>query len=190
MITLSDLQHIMPNAGVRAELFIQPLNDSMDEFEINTPKRRAPFLAQCAHESGELRYVRELWGPSPTQAAYEGRADLGNIHPGDGKKFLGRGLIQVTGRTNTLNCSLVLFGDDRLLEHPEILEQPVEAARSAGWFWHTHDLNKYADTGRFDVVTRRINGLYKDLRKGDRERYGYYEAACAVFGLTDAEGIA
>lgn len=184
MITLSDLQRIMPNAGKQAEIFLHPLNDAMDEFEINTPPRQAAFLAQCAHESGELHYVRELASGN----AYEGRTDLGNTETGDGVRYKGRGLIQITGRANYQKCGAALGVD--LVADPSLLESPELACRSAGWFWKTHGLNELSDTERFDVVTRKINGLYKDLRAGDRDRYGYYESACAVLGLTDATSAA
>ncbi len=76
--------------------------------QINTPARAAAFLAQVGHESGQLRYLREIWGPTPAQVRYEGRADLGNAQPGDGKRFMGRGLIQITGRKNYADCGAAL----------------------------------------------------------------------------------
>lgn len=118
MIILDQLRHIMPNAGIRASAFLLPLNDAMIAYAIDTPAREAAFLAQVAHESGELRYVREI----ASCRAYEGRKDLGNTHPGDGMKYKGRGLLQITGRANYWACSLALFGDERLLAHPEMLE--------------------------------------------------------------------
>lgn len=151
-VTLDQLQRIIPNAGARAGVFHQPLVDAMAEFAIDTPERAAAFLAQVAHESGSLRYVREL----ASGAAYEGRAALGNIEPGDGPYFKGRGLIQVTGRANYTACAAAL--DLPLLEEPELLEQPVNAARSAGWFWHVKGLNALADELDFDRITRRVNG--------------------------------
>jgi putative chitinase len=127
----------------------------MTEFAIDrTDARIAAFLGQLAQESGELRYVCEI----ASGEAYECRADLGNCKAGDGMRFKGRGLMQITGRTNYLNCSLALFGDDRLLREPELLEQPLAAADSAGWFWETNGLNELADNGDFEAITRRING--------------------------------
>ena len=96
-------------------MFIQPLNDTMDEFGITTPARQAAFLAQVCHESGSLHYTREL----ADGTAYEGRADLGNTEPGDGPRFRGRGLIQVTGRANYRACGTALNLD--LIGHPEML---------------------------------------------------------------------
>lgn len=140
----------------RAQRWIDALNAAMEEYEINTPQRVAAFLAQIGHESGRLRYVHELWGPTLAQAGYEGRADLGNVCTGDGIRFKGRGLIQVTGRANYKACGSALGLD--LESHPEMLEQPDIAARSAGWFWSTHDCNEWADRGNFEAITRRING--------------------------------
>jgi putative chitinase len=132
------------------------IEDAMAEFEINTPRRQAMFLAQVGHESGGLHFLREIWGPTPTQKRYEGRVDLGNLQPGDGSKFRGRGLIQVTGRSNYEACGEAL--DLPLLDHPELLETPKNAVRSAAWFWKVRGLNELADVGDFMGITRRING--------------------------------
>lgn len=172
MITLEQLKKILIYAGPRAGVFHQPLCDAMAEFAIDTPMRQAAFIAQIAHESGSLKYVREI----ASGEAYEGRRDLGNTEPGDGVRFRGRGLIQITGRTNYRACSLGLFGDDRLLDQPELLEAPVNACRSAAWFWHTMDLNKLADIGALRPITKAINGGYN----GYEDRLTYYERAKAV----------
>jgi len=134
----------------------EPINAAMQEYQVNTSARQSAFLAQILHESGRLKYVRELWGPTAAQKGYEFRADLGNTEPGDGFKYRGRGLIQVTGRSNYALCGLALDLD--LLEYPELLEQPVNACRSAGWFWSNHGLNELADAGDFLKITKRING--------------------------------
>lgn len=151
-ITLAELHAIMPLAGRRAAAFLAPLNAAMAEFDIGTPARRASFLSQVGHESGQLLYVREL----ASGAAYEGRADLGNTQPGDGRRYRGRGLIQITGRANYAACGAALGLD--LIARPELLEQPVNACRSAGWFWKTHGLNELADAGDQVKVCRRVNG--------------------------------
>lgn len=154
-ITLDQLRAIMPRARSLALVYLVPLNEAMAEFGIDSLARQSAFLAQLAHESGELRYVEEL----ASGRAYEGRADLGNTHPGDGVRFKGRGLIQITGRTNYADCSAALFGDRQvLLEQPERLEEPSLAARSAAWFWASRKLNALADSGDFELITRRING--------------------------------
>lgn len=151
-VTLAQLLAIMPLARARAAAFLAPLNAAMLEFGITTPARQASFLSQVGHESGQLRYVREL----ASGQAYEGRGDLGNTQRGDGVRFRGRGLLQVTGRTNYAACGKALGLD--LLAQPELLEQTVNACRSAGWFWQTKGLNALADAGDQERVTRRING--------------------------------
>lgn len=140
----------------RANAWADCLTASMALYAIDTPIRQAMFLAQVGHESGRLVYVRELWGPTAAQSGYEGRTDLGNIQPGDGRKFMGRGLIQVTGRANYARAAAAL--NLPLLDQPELLEQPSNAALSACWFWNTHALNVLADAGDFETITRRING--------------------------------
>lgn len=143
----------------RARTFAQPLTDAMTEFGIDTPAEQAAFLAQLGHESGNLRWTVELWDPTPAQAGYEGRVDLGNTQPGDGFKFRGRGLIQVTGRSNYARVGNALGVDLQAL--PERLAEPGLASRSAACFWHSHALNEWADTGTeadFERITRRING--------------------------------
>ncbi len=140
----------------RARFFAPFATDAMKEFGIDTPQRQAAFLAQVGHESGGLRWVSELWGPTPTQLRYEGRVDLGNTHQGDGYLFRGRGLIQVTGRANYARMGHALGVD--LEASPDLLATPKLACRSAGCFWSSHGLNTYADLGEFEKLTRRING--------------------------------
>lgn len=146
------LAQIMPYAKAKAALYAPLLDAAMREFDINTPARQASFLSQVGHESGQLRYVREL----ASGAAYEGRKDLGNTQPGDGERYRGRGLIQITGRANYTAAMMALDVD--VVEHPELLEAPVLACRSAAWFWESHGLNELADTGDQIKVTKRING--------------------------------
>lgn len=173
MITLDQLKKIIPYAGPRASVFLLPLTGAMTEFGIDTPARQAAFLAQVAHESGSLRYVREIADGN----AYEGRADLGNTLCGDGPRFKGRGLIQITGRANYCVCSKALYGDNGTLQlHPELLEDVVPASRSAAWFWWSHGLNSIADLGDFRKITRVINGGFK----GYDERLANFQRAQAV----------
>lgn len=178
MITLDQLRAIMPYAGKRAEVFLDPLNRAMDEFKIDTPARQAAFLAQVAHESGSLRYVREL---ASGEAYDTGRLAerLGNTpeDDDDGRRYKGRGLIQITGTDNYRACSDALFGDPQhLLDHPEILEQPEHACRSAAWFWDSRNLNAHADRGEFALITRRINGGTNGLA----DRLAYFDRAKRV----------
>ena len=141
----------------RAQKWAPALSLAMESAQINTRMRIAAFLAQIGHESGSLLYSKELGGPSYF-AKYDGRKDLGNTQPGDGARFAGRGLIQVTGRANYGKASQALFSDDRLLVNPELLEQPEWAAKSAVWYWSTRNLNVLADADRFTDITRAING--------------------------------
>jgi len=171
MISLAKLKAIMPYAGDRADVFIDPLNAAMAEFEIDTPLRQAAFLAQIGHESGSLRYVKEL----ATGKAYEGRRDLGNMHEGDGPRFKGRGLIQITGRANYRAVSMALDLDCEM--RPELLESRENACRSAAWWWQAHGLNALADAGAFEKITRRINGGLN----GQAERAALYSAALQAF---------
>lgn len=112
-ITAQQLLQIIPNAGAKAGVFVSALNVAMQRYQIVGVKRAAAFIAQVGHESGQLRYVKELWGPTPAQAKYEGRSDLGNTAAGDGFKYRGRGLIQVTGRANYGECGEALSGPDQ-----------------------------------------------------------------------------
>ncbi len=124
-------------------------------YDIDTPERAAMFIAQTAHESDRYCALEEY----ASGRAYEGRRDLGNTRAGDGVRFKGRGLIQITGRTNYAACSLELFGDDReLLSDPERLAEPEWAVASAGWFWTHKDLNSLADRSDLEGCTKRING--------------------------------
>ncbi len=162
VISLPQLLQVMPGARLRAGLFLTALNAAFVRHDINSPKRTAAFLAQIGHESGELRYVREL-GSDQYLSKYDTgtlAARLGNSPEadGDGQQYRGRGLIQITGRRNYLACSQALFGDDRLLRQPELLEQPQWAAESAAWFWQSNGLNELADKDQFTAITRRING--------------------------------
>ncbi|WLH08363.1 glycoside hydrolase family 19 protein [Pseudomonas lurida] len=162
VISLPQLLEVMPGARLRADMFITALNAALNQYSINSLKRTAAFLAQIGHESGHFRYVREL-GSDQYLSKYDTgtlAARLGNTPEadGDGQRYRGRGLIQITGRRNYLACSQALFGDDRLLRQPELLEQPQWACESAAWFWQSNGLNELADNDQFTTITRRING--------------------------------
>ncbi len=175
MININQLGEIFPHAGDKIFVYFGPLNDTLDEFEINPPQRQAMFLAQFAHETGELRYVEEI----ASGEAYEGRADLGNTEPGDGMRFKGRGGFQITGRANYAACSTALFGyPTKLLNDPELLCEPVNACRSAGWFWRDYKhLNPLADAGNFRLITIRINGGLTHYDDGPGSRVAYLKRA-------------
>ena len=160
---------------------------AMDEFGIDTPQRIAMFLAQCAHESAYFTTTRENLNYSadglrkifpkyfanrdanqyhrqPEKIAnvvYSGRMGNGDEHSGDGWRFCGRGYIQLTGRSNYTNCAHALNAD--IINHPEYLETPEGAARSAAWFWSKNGLNAFADNNDIKGATKRINGGFIGL---------------------------
>jgi putative chitinase len=156
-MTPAELTAMMPFAASRAMTYAPLLDAAMAEFQIDTPRRKAAFLAQLAHESSSLKFVKEI----ADGLAYEGRADLGNTAAGDGVKFKGRGLLQVTGKANYRACGLALGLD--LIALPALLEEPINACRSAGWFWSWKQLNQFADADRFGALTRVINGGHNGL---------------------------
>jgi putative chitinase len=143
------------------------------EFDLTTPLRQAHFLAQLCHESGSFNYLEEL----ASGEDYEWREDLGNVEAGDGVRFKGRGLIQITGRTNYGDCGEALGVD--LLANPTRLADDDLACRSAGWFWSTRNLSSFADRDDVDTVTYRINGGYN----GYDDRLQYLDSAKAVLGV-------
>ena len=177
LLTRLQLDAIMPHADERADRYLEPLAITMAECAIDTPARAAMFLAQIAHESAELRFTTEIADGS----AYEGRADLGNTQRGDGRRYRGRGLIQITGRSNYAAASRWLAGSEiLLLEHPELLATDATlAARSAGWYWQSRRLNRYADVGDITGCTKVINGGTNGLR----DRLKYFDRARAVLGV-------
>ena len=173
-ITAQQLLLILPNAGQVAGVFVPVLNTAMNRYQIVGTRRVAAFIAQIGHESGQLKYVKEIWGPTAAQAKYEGRKDLGNTVAGDGPKYRGRGLIQITGRANYMACGEGLGLD--LIKQPELLEKPQHACMSAAWFWATRGLNALADAGQFERITRRINGG----QNGAADRQALYARALKV----------
>jgi putative chitinase len=163
--------------------WLEPLNDTFEKYQINTPVRQAAFIGQCQHESANFKVLQEnlnysakglmaTW-PSrfPTleeatkyernpekiaNKVYGGRADLGNTEDGDGWKFSGKGVIQLTGRSNVTVCGDAL--GQPFAEHPELLLEPKWACMSAGWFFNKKNLNALADSEDWTTLTKRING--------------------------------
>lgn len=172
-MTPEQLHVIMWNAGGRVEAFAQLLSDAMSEFGVTSSRRQAAFIAQVAHESGELRFTKEL----ASGDAYEGRLDLGNNQAGDGARFKGRGLLQITGRAGYTECGIALKLPLNIA--PTLLETPGPASRSAAWFWSRHGLNELADADKFGEITHRINGGYNHLD----ERIAYWLTARNVVDL-------
>jgi putative chitinase len=199
-ITQQQLLQILPNAGPVAGVFVSALNDAMARFKIDTRLRVSAFLAQVGHESGQLRSLVEnlnysaeglirTWpkrfnlltataaARKPEQIAnivYASRLGNGPAVTGDGWRYRGRGLIQVTGWVNYQACGSALSLD--LLTKPELLEQPVYAALSAAWFWSSNGLSELADAGRFEAITRKVNGGLN----GQADRLAIYKRALDV----------
>jgi len=164
--------------------WLDPLNETFDKYQINTLQRQACFLGQTMHESGSFKFTKEnlnysakaLMATWPSRFAdietatqyerqpekiankvYSGR--MGNTEDGDGAKYIGRGLIQCTGKENYTHCGEALGID--LIGSPHLLEEPRYAVLSAGWFWNKKGLNALADEGTsnaFEIMTKRING--------------------------------
>ncbi len=139
----------------------------------------AQFLAQTMHESGGLRYVREIWGPTKAQKGYEGRRDLGNVHPGDGKRFMGRDVLQITGRGNHRLLTAWVqktFGVKVDFEkNPELLESPEWLGIGAIWYFIAArpKLIQYCRDGNIEMVTRQVNGGLN----GYADRLKWYDAS-------------
>ena len=156
-ITRAQLLKVMPNAGSRADTYLPIINGWAEHFHINTPLRMAHYLAQIAHESGELRYTKEL----ASGKAYEGRKSLGNTQPGDGVRFKGRGLIQITGRAN-YSAYANYCGFD-VVRCPELLERPLGATKSSMWVFQKFGCNELADADNLKAIRKRINGGFNGL---------------------------
>jgi putative chitinase len=159
--------------------FADALGPACRRYGIVTPVRLAAFLAQVGHESAGGRYTREIWGDTPAQLRYEGRVDLGNTQPGDGRRFLGRGLIQITGRTSTLRAREALRPTMAVEELCTWLQSTAGASESACWWWAAHGCNEIADAGDFERLTRRINGGLSGLADR-RDRWAEAKAALGV----------
>lgn len=176
MLTVEQLQKLKID-----QKWLDPLNETLTKYQINTPQRIASFIGQCQHESGNFQLLQEnlnysadalmrIWGsrfPTKEEAdkyhrnpekiankVYGGR--MGNTEDGDGWKYRGRGIKQLTGKENYRNCGNGLGVD--LVANPDLLLEPKYACLSAGWFWNKHNLNEIADKQEYETMTRRING--------------------------------
>jgi len=200
--TKEDLGKILTN-NQEVDAWFDVLDAVLPKFAINTLPRVAAFLAQCGHESNNFTILQENLNYSaerlravfpryfPTVAAaepynrqpekignkiYGGRMGNGDEASGDGYKFRGRGILQVTGHDNYKACSLSLFGDERLVDDPSYLQTKEGAVQSACWFWNTRNLNALADADDIKEMTRKINGGYLGLD----DRMARYEQAVSV----------
>ncbi len=164
-ISVPVLHGIMPTAtSAKVALYLPHLLVGMGARGITAPLRQAHFIAQLAHESGAFVYAEEI----ASGEAYEGRADLGNTHPGDGRRFKGRGLIQLTGRANYTAYGHAI-GRDLAADPTVVATDPALAVDVACWFWTSRNINPLADADDIRAVTRRINGGLNGL--ADREAY-------------------
>jgi putative chitinase len=155
-LTERHLRGIMIHATpVNIAKYFPGLKQNMAANGIDRPLRQAHFLAQIAHESAELRYSEEI----ASGAAYEGRVDLGNTQPGDGVRFKGRGLIQLTGRANYTKYGKARHRDFMTGDNAKLIAtDPALAVDVACWFWMQHELNTLADNDDVVGATRVING--------------------------------
>jgi len=161
-------------ARSKIDLYFEPLKAGMTKYGITTPLQMAHFIAQLGHESMSFLYTEEI----ASGAAYEGRTDLGNTQPGDGKRFKGRGLIQLTGRANYVAYSKAAGVD--YVAHPERLSaDPMVAVDVSCWFWKDRGVDKLAEKDDVKAVTKRINGGYNGLD----DRIQNLRRAKAVLGL-------
>ena len=181
-INQNQLREIYPNIKPdKCEQYVNAFNAVFPLYDMNTTKRIAAFLGQVAVESGELKYTVEL--PSkynkrdvkdakePVGTLYEGRKNLGNNQPGDGPKFIGRGILQLTGRANYESMSKILGVD--LVNKPELACDPVISTKIACEYFRQRDLFKLADDWKLELITERVNGrakLHHDLRVKYSER--------------------
>jgi predicted chitinase len=175
ILTIESIRKAMPNVSLtRLTTLLPDLIAALDEAQINTPRRISAFIAQLGHESGDFRYFEEI----ASGDAYEGRDDLGNTQPGDGRRYKGRGPIQLTGRANYRAFTKAIgskYGVD-FEANPELVAQPKWGFKAAAWYWNSRKLNQYADRGDFDAITYRINGGYNG--KADRDaRYAVATSA-------------
>jgi predicted chitinase len=181
LLSKENLRAIMPSANQSdIDLYVEPINKVLYRFNIMTGRRIAAFIAQVAHESGSLKHKEEI----ASGEAYEGRKDLVNIKPGDGKRFKGRGLIQLTGRGNYRAAGKALGLDLENNPHLATID-PYTNAAIAGWFWDSRDINIPADAGDFEKVTRLVNGGLN----GYQNRVEYWEKAKRILGEQESPDI-
>ena len=176
LISEQQLKKVYPNIKTdKLKVYTDAFNKVFPAYGIDTPRRIAAFLGQVGVESGELRYDKELGSKynkkdvgnrfEPIGTLYEGRKNLGNNQPGDGPKFIGRGILQLTGRANYTNMSKKIGID--LVNNPELACDPEVSTKIACEYFKERNLLKLADEWNLDEITRKVNGnakLHHDLR--------------------------
>lgn len=164
MITKQQLKQLAPNSKDEIiDPLVKYLNIHMPKYEVNTYLRVCHFLAQAAHEAASFRTLEEY----ASGAAYEGRRDLGNTQKGDGVRYKGRGIFQLTGRANYRTIGAKIGKD--LENNPELAESPEVSVLTALEYWKSRNLNVLADADNVELITRRINGGLKGFE--DRKKY-------------------
>lgn len=195
LITAEQLKAMSPGTPMaRINEFIPHLNKYCRKYHIDTPIEIVSFLCQILHETGGLKWLKEIWGPTAQQLRYERDFTqpwntksyrnslayaLGNVNKGDGKKYAGKGAIHVTGAKNTELVSMKMFGDKRLLEDPSILTKPEYAIWSACIWWYDNDMDAIDDDFYIKRDTKKVNGGYNGL--DDRQKY--FDRGLKVFGI-------
>lgn len=180
MVTSNLIVKVAPRSIKVSDIVSDWFNKYAEKYGVTNEKRIAAFLAETIVESASFTATREFASGSE----YEGRKDLGNVNPGDGKKYKGMGYLQITGAKNFGDCSKSLFGDDTLLKYPNLLATPQYAMKSALWFWQSRGLNDLADKQYFYTISIRINGKNKDgLPNGWIDRCHFYNILCKEFDL-------
>ena len=144
------------NIGARGDGIAEGMRQYFPQYSINSNLRIAHFVAQASHETMGFRYLKEIWGPTPAQKRYEGRQDLGNNRPGDGRLYCGRGIFQLTGRANYARIGKALALP--LEVEPELACDPQISVKIACHYWMTHGISAAADADNVELVTRLING--------------------------------
>jgi predicted chitinase len=188
-LTQEQLKAICPTlTDLRAIDIVRTIHPALTEFQIETPLRIAAFVAQLAHETGEFKFMRELWGPTAQQKKYDPPTalakKLGNTEAGDGYLYRGRGPIQLTGKANYKAASDALSVD--LVAQPELAANLEIGFRVAGWFWRGRGLNELADDGQYREITKKINGGYTAMT----QRIKYYDRAKAQLGAATTQEAA
>ena len=196
------VHHLIPKVKNFDEWYTN-LSDILPEYDIDTPKRVAAFMAQCGHESGGFTLMQENLNYSakglvgtfkkyfPTEAhakpyerkpemianrVYANRMGNGDEASGEGWYFRGRGIVQITGKNNYTKCSQSLFESNVLVENPDLLLETEYAIHSACWFWSAARLNELADIGDIKTMTKRINGGFIGLE----DRINHYNHAIEI----------
>lgn len=213
MITEEQLGKVCPSLKGGVQYWVEPLNEAMTIAEITTRPRISAFIAQCAHESCQFRIMEENLHYSSEQLmktfkafkdkpelasqyayqpekignfVYANREGNGNEESGDGYKFRGRGIFQITFRNNFRACSIAICKDENaLLNNPEYLSDPDYACYAAAWYWVENDLNVWADKNDFDAISDIINLGRRSPATGDSngftDRLAFYKVGLLVF---------